>query len=208
VDEVEKSGRAGRDAELASAVRASVERGDVAGATTRVVQDLGPEILGYLMAMTRREIEAHDAFAQFCEDVWRGLAGFRGESSLRTWCYVLARNALRRQWGGAPERHGPHVSPSQAPEVQALAERARTATAEYLRTETKSRFAALRERLEPDDRTLLILRVDRRMAWRDIAAVLGEPPDPRGIERRAAALRKRFERLKLELRALLGAGGD
>lgn len=208
MDEGEKSGRAGRDAELASAVRASVERGDVAGATTRVVQDLGPEILGYLMAMTRREIEAHDAFAQFCEDVWRGLAGFRGESSLRTWCYVLARNAVRRQWGGAPERHGPHVSPSQAPEVQALAERARTATAEYLRTETKSRFAALRERLEPDDRTLLILRVDRRMAWRDIAAVLGEPPEPRGLERRAAALRKRFERLKLELRALLGAGGD
>ncbi|MDC0671559.1 RNA polymerase sigma factor [Nannocystis radixulma] len=197
-----KSGRAELADELAAAVRASLDRGDVADATSRVVRGHGPEILGYLVAMSRREIDAHDAFAQFCEDVWRGLAGFRWQASLRTWCYVVARNALRRQWGGAPERHGLHVSPSQVPE---LAAQVRTATAEYVRTETKSRFAALREQLEPDDRTLLILRVDRRMGWRDIAAVLGEPLDAAGLERRAAALRKRFERLKLELRAQLGA---
>lgn len=200
-----KSGRAELADELAAAVRASLERGDVADATARVVRGHGPEILGYLVAMSRREIDAHDAFAQFCEDVWRGLAGFRWQASLRTWCYVVARNALRRQWGGAPERHGPHVSPSQVPELHELAAQVRTATAEYVRTETKSRFAELRERLEPDDRTLLILRVDRRMGWRDIAAVLGEPLDAAGLERRAAALRKRFERLKLELRAQLGA---
>lgn len=199
-------GRAERDAELASAVRECLARGDVPGATTRVVQVLGPEVLGYLLAMTRREVDAHDAFAQFCEDVWRGLPGFRWESSLRTWCYVLARNALRRLWGGAPERHGPHVSPSQAPELRALAAKVRTATAEHLRTETKSRFAALRERLDADDRTLLILRVDRRMTWREIAAVLGEPPEAEALDRRAAALRKRFERLKLELRAQLDRG--
>lgn len=203
MDEGGTSGRAERDAELESATRASLDRGDVAGATTQIVQGYGPEILGYLLAMSRREIDAHDVFAQFCEDLWRGLAGFRWESSLRTWCYVLARNALRRLRRGAPERHGPHVPPSQAAELHALAERARTATAEYMRTETRSRFAALRERLDPDDRTLLILRVDRRMSWRDIAAVLGEPPEPAALDRRAAALRKRFERLKLELRKQL-----
>lgn len=208
MDEGEKTGRAERDAELVSVVRADLERGDVGGATTRVVQGYGPEILGYLLAMSRREIDAHDAFAQFCENLWLGLAGFRWESSLRTWCYVLARNALRRLWSGAPERHGPHVSPSQAAELHELSERARTATAEYMRTETKSRFAALRERLDPDDRTLLILRVDRRMTWRDIAAVLGEPPEPAALERRAAALRKRFERLKLELRGQLAGRGE
>jgi RNA polymerase sigma-70 factor (ECF subfamily) len=206
VDEGAKSGRVERDAELAEAARACLDRDDVAAATTQVVQGYGPEVLGYLMAMARSEVDAHDAFAQFCEDVWRGLMSFRWEASLRTWCYVLARNALRRQWRGAPERHGQHVPPSQAPELQALALRARTATAEYLRTETKSRFASLREQLDPDDRTLLILRVDRRMAWRDIAAVLGEPPEPAGLARRAAALRKRFERLKVELRAQLGGG--
>lgn len=201
MDEGAKSGRADDIAALARAVRDDVERGDVASATTRVVRGLGPEILGYLTAMSRREADAHDAFAQFCEDVWRGLAGFRWQASLRTWCYVLARNASRRQWHESPGRHGPHVPPSQAPELHELVAQVRTATAEYVRTETKSRFARLRERLDPDDRTLLILRVDRRMGWRDIAAVLGEPLEAADVERRAAALRKRFERLKLELRA-------
>lgn len=192
-------------------MRACLDGGEVTAATRQVVAGYGPQILGYLMAMCRHEADAHDAFAQFCEDVWRGLAGFRWQSSLRTWCYVLARNALVRQQGRRPERHGVHVPPSQAPEMEAMAAQARTMTAEYLRTETKSRLSALREQMDPDDRTLLILRVDRRMAWREIAEVLGEAADPGGVERRAGALRKRFERLKLELRAALvaaGAAGD
>ncbi len=184
-------------------MRAYLERGEHSAATTFAVQGYGPQILGYLLAMSRNEADAHDAFAQFCEDLWRGLAGFRWQSSLRTWSYVIARNALQRQQGKAPGRHGPHVALSQAPELQAIAARARTETAEYMRTETRSRLSALREQLDPDDRSLLILRVDRRMAWRDIAEVLADPAQPVTLERRAAALRKRFERLKLELRELL-----
>lgn len=184
-------------------MRACLERGEHAAATTCAVQGYGPQILGYLLAMSRNEADAHDAFAQFCEDLWRGLAGFRWQSSLRTWSYVIARNALQRQQGKAPGRHGPHVALSQAPELQAIAARARTETAEYMRTETRSRLSALREQLDPDDRSLLILRVDRRMPWRDIAEVLADPAQPVTLERRAAALRKRFERLKLELRELL-----
>jgi RNA polymerase sigma-70 factor (ECF subfamily) len=193
--------------EIEATVRACLERGDHTAATTRAVQGYGPQILGYLLAMSRHEADAHDAFAQFCEDLWRGLAGFRWQSSLRTWCYVIARNALQRQQGRAPARHGPHVALSQAPELQALAAQARTGTAEYLRTETRTRLSALRDRLDPDDRTLLILRVDRRMSWRDIAEVLADPDRPAPLERRAAALRKRFERLKHELREQLLAAG-
>jgi len=72
-----------------------------------------------------------------------------------------------------------------------------------MRTETRTRLSMLRDSLDPDDRTLLILRVDRRMPWRDIAEVLTDPAEPAPLERRAAALRKRFERLKLELREQL-----
>jgi RNA polymerase sigma-70 factor (ECF subfamily) len=195
--------RAARDLEIEAPVRACLERGDPTAAATRAVQGYGPQILGFMLAMSRNEADAHDAFAQFCEDMWRGLAGFRWRSSLRTWSYVIARNALQRQHGQAPARHGPHVALSQAPELQALAAHARTGTAEYLRSETRSRLGELRERLDPDDRTLLILRVERRMSWRDIAEVLGESAEPAALERRAAALRKRFERLKLELREQL-----
>lgn len=197
----DEGGGAGETA-LTEAVRACLAAGDVDGATTLVVQGYGPQILGYLTAMTRVEADARDAFSQFCEDLWRGLAGFRWRSSLRTWSYTLARNALHRQRAAAPQRHGPHVGLS---ELGSVVDRARTTTLESMRTAARSRFAEIRDRLDPDDRTLLILRVDRRMAWRDIAEVLGEDPEPAAIKRRCVALRKRFERLKESLRAQLQA---
>jgi RNA polymerase sigma-70 factor, ECF subfamily len=58
------------------------------------------------------------------------------------------------------------------------------------------RLASLRASLKPEDQTLLILRVDKGLSWKEIANVFAEagdaPPDP-------AALRKRFERLKERL---------
>lgn len=207
-DPQQKDGRGDGEVALVEAVRASLASGDVDGATTLVVQGYGPQILGYLTAMTRDEADARDAFSQFCEDLWRGLVGFRWQSSLRTWSYTLARNALHRQRAAAPQRHGPHVGLSQAPELDALADRLRTTTLESMRTEARSRFAELRDRLDPDDRTLLILRVDRRMAWRDIAEVFGEALEPAALKRRCVALRKRFERLKESLREQLRAGSD
>lgn len=53
----------------------------------------------------------------------------------------------------------------------------------------------MRARLDPDEQTLLILRVDRNLSWKDVAAVMSEP----GHELDAAAVRKRFARLKAKL---------
>jgi RNA polymerase sigma-70 factor (ECF subfamily) len=47
-----------------------------------------------------------------------------------------------------------------------------------------------------------VLRVDRKLAWNELAEVLhdGEGPlDPSGIKREAARLRKRFQLLKERL---------
>jgi RNA polymerase sigma-70 factor (ECF subfamily) len=64
---------------------------------------------------------------------------------------------------------------------------------------------------------LLILRVDRRLDWTEIARVLLEtpehlPPDAAALKREAARLRKRFQIVKDRLRervereGLLGGG--
>ena len=69
---------------------------------------------------------------------------------------------------------------------------------------------ALREQLEPDDQMLLVLRVDRGMEFRDIAVALAEadaPLDAETLEREAARLRKRFERVKERLRELARSEG-
>jgi len=89
---------------------------------------------------------------------------------------------------------------SSAPEVAALAAAARTTTVPWQRTEVKDEVSRLRESLPVDDQTLLILRIDRKMSWREIAHILGETQEP--------ALRKRFERIKERLRALVRPGAE
>jgi RNA polymerase sigma-70 factor (ECF subfamily) len=91
-----------------------------------------------------------------------------------------------------------------------LAAEVRSRTATYLLTEVKDQVRALRDRLTPDDQAILVLRVDRDLPWRDIARIMadeGESLTEPELVRRAAALRKRFERIKDELRALAQAAG-
>jgi RNA polymerase sigma-70 factor (ECF subfamily) len=78
----------------------------------------------------------------------------------------------------------------------------RSGTAEYLRTEARDRVARLRETLEESDRTLFILRLNRELAWNEIARVMSEDEAPSDdkLTQRAAALRKRYERLKDQFR--------
>jgi RNA polymerase sigma-70 factor, ECF subfamily len=173
-------------------------------AATAALRGYGPEVLGYLSAMCRTETDAAEVFSSYCEDMWKGLPKFRWQSSFRTWAYTLARHALYRLGRDPQRRRERNLALSDSPEVFELAEQVRTTTMIHLRTETKNKFTALREQLEPDDRTLLILRVDRKLAWNEIAAIMAdeEEPTPEQLRRGAATLRKRFERAKERLRKL------
>jgi RNA polymerase sigma-70 factor (ECF subfamily) len=173
-------------------------------AATAALRGYGPEVLGYLSAMCRTETDAAEVFSSFCEDMWKGLPKFRWQSSFRTWAYTLARHALYRLGRDPQRRRDRNVALDGTPEVFELAEQVRTTTMIHLRTETKNKFTALRDQLEPDDRTLLILRVDRKLAWSEIAAIMADEqdPTPEQLRRNAATLRKRFERAKERLRKL------
>ncbi len=90
------------------------------------------------------------------------------------------------------------------PEVDELIVRMRTTTLANLGGKRATRAERLRAQLEPDEQMLLTLRLDRELDWREIAVVLeDEPPaDDAAVTRAAAALRKRFERIKEKLRKL------
>lgn len=173
-------------------------------AATLALKKYGPEILGYLSAMSRTETDAAEVFSIFCEDLWKGLPGFRWQSSFRTWSYTLARHALYRLSRDPHRRRERNLALSQSPEVYQVVEHVRTTTMMHLRTEVKTKVQALRDELEPDDRTLLILRVDRKLAWNEIARIMADEaePTPEQIRRGAATMRKRFERAKDRLRKL------
>ncbi len=199
MDEVHREG-------VEAAIRAASERRDGKAAVAAALGAYGPEILGYLLAVLRDEQRAEEVYSDFAEDVVRGLAGFRFESSVRTWLYTVARHACSRHL--AREKRQRTVALSAAPEALDLAAQARTPTPPHARTTIRDGVERLRASLKPDDQTLLILRVDRDMAWLDIARVLSEPgTEPREAELRveSAKLRKRFERLKERLRAMAQA---
>jgi RNA polymerase sigma-70 factor, ECF subfamily len=168
-------------------------------AATRAVEGYGAEVCGFLANVLGSESDAVEVFAQVTEDAWRGLSGFNGQCSLRTWLYVLARHAAARfrrsPWNQRERRTGDAA-------LDTLITQARARTEPWLRTSVKDRFRLLRESLDPDDRALLVLRVDRDLRWEEIARVtLGsESPDAAALKRESERLRKRFQLLKDELR--------
>jgi len=182
-----------------SDVRAAWDAEAFDRAATTALERYGPELLGYLHAMARPPLDPDDLFSELCERLWRKLPEFRWESSLRTWAYVIARNLLRSGFRAARGPRG-RVDALGTSEVSKVADRIRSSTPPHIRTKAKDRLQEIRDGLDPDDQSLLILRVDRNMAWRDIADVLADPDDARSASQRAAALRKRFERLKERLR--------
>jgi len=81
-----------------------------------------------------------------------------------------------------------------APEIlSALPMELRSDTPRHLRTDAKTSVQKLREELSPEEQTLLVLRIDRGLDWREVAEV---------VDAEEAAVRKRFERLRDKLRKL------
>jgi RNA polymerase sigma-70 factor (ECF subfamily) len=191
---------------LETRVRDLCARGDQAGAATAIVQGYGPELLGFLMATHRSPTEANDTFSDVTEAIWRGLPAFAWESTVRTWAYAVARNVTKHRQRTAG-RHGRRVVNATDSFFQGVVHKVRTETTPFLRTESKTRLEALRDALPDEDRALLVLRIDRNLAWNDLARIVGqedgEPPlDDAAVAREAARLRKRFQLVKDRLREL------
>lgn len=180
-------------------IRALLAAGDIDGATTLALRIYGPGLLGFLKSRLHDLAHAREAFAWLAEDLWKGMRGFRAESSVRTWAYAIARNVAYRYADRELRARYAAVPLSQISRASALA--VSLPTSEGL----DARAARLRAQLDEEEQTVLTLRVDKGMDWKDIALVMlfnGEEPDEEAITREAARLRKRFQLLKDKLRKL------
>ncbi|MET0286849.1 MAG: sigma factor [Polyangiales bacterium] len=189
-------------------IRGAVERADYKVAATLALDAYGSEVQRFLRARLRDSTQADDAYLTFSEDLWVGLPAFRWESSLRVWLFTLARNAATRM--GRRRHKEVALSTERGLPVDALAAGARTATVSYLRTSVKDRMRELRQRLDDDEQTLLILRVDRRLEWRELAVVMNEvhaDATEEQLTRASARMRTRFQVAKRKLRTLAQAAG-
>ena len=181
-------------------IRAAIAAGEIDRATEEAIRVYGPELIGWLCSILPPECDAQEAFSRLSEDTWKSFRRFDGRCSVRTWCYMLARHVASRIRTQPRRQHEDLVS-SIPSVVQAVTHVWNTTRAHNQRVHDV--YAEIRSELDEEDQTLLVLRVDRDLAWRDIALVLlGEDADPEEITRKSASLRKQFERVKTRLREL------
>jgi len=186
--------------ELDARTRALIERGEIERATERVLRAYGGELARWLYSILPVEADAQEAFSRMSEELWKSLSRFDGRCSVRTWCYMLARHAAGRV--RASPRKDRELLVSQIPSIQhAMTDAWSTSMVEAKRV--RDVYAEIRSTLDDDDQTLLALRVDRDLSWREIAIVLlGEDAAADEVDKKAASLRKQFERVKERLKQL------
>jgi RNA polymerase sigma-70 factor (ECF subfamily) len=191
-------------------IRAQFDAGDKKKAATTLLEGYGRELLSFLIAHLHDREAASEVFSHFTEELWKSLDGFRWECSARVFCYTLARRAASHYIKDARRRRGRQVSLSRAGPLSAIEEKIRTATLAAARTETRTRIAELRATLPPEDQALILLRVSRRLDWKEIAQVMtyeGETVPNDVLAKEAARLRKRYQVAKDKLRQMAETQG-
>jgi RNA polymerase sigma-70 factor (ECF subfamily) len=177
---------------LEERILAAHGRGAHEEAATEAIRGYGPQILGYLTRALGSPDDAADAFSLFSERLWKGIASFEGRSSVRVWAYRVAWTAALRVADDGYRRRRERLRTSMASRIAAEVV---TRTLADDRARADAGLERLRSGLEPAERALLVLRLDQRLSWREVAEVMRADGD----EVDEGALRKRFERLKEKL---------
>lgn len=191
-------GRSAGDPERA--IRAGHERGDHEEAVTVAMNAYGRELFRFLRATLGNDADAGDVSSDLWLQVWTSFPGFQWRSSFRTWAYSLARHCCAR-FRQSPYRR--RAAPLGDTQISRLELQMRS-TLWYLKDDVRDQLASLRERLDPDQRALLYLRIDQNLPWEEIAAImLGSTADPSAT----ATIRQRFTRLKRQMRKMAQESG-
>jgi RNA polymerase sigma factor (sigma-70 family) len=185
-----------RTAGFEDRVRSLLTAGDTREAATLAWRELGPEVLGFLSGVLG-DVDADEVFSIWGERLWKSLKGFEGRCSIRTWTYVLAlREITRFRKRMRKHAEGPLSELKDVPTAARTPSRSTTATAR------QQQLIALRDELPIEDRMLLILRVDRKLSFDEIALAFADHPEAFIVVdrmRESARLRKRFQLIKQRL---------
>jgi RNA polymerase sigma-70 factor (ECF subfamily) len=143
-------------------------------------------------AMTHGREAAEDILQQTFLSAWRGLAGFRGDASVRTWLFTIARHAVFQREARLA-REPIDETPIDELGIQAgwgQADPERLA----IRSEAHARLSAALASLEPGEREVLTLRELEGLSGDETAALLGVS---------LSAVKSRLHRARLRLAAAL-----
>jgi len=172
------------DAELVRRVR----RGDDSAFST-LVDRHGGRLLGLATSLLGNGADAEDIVQETFAGAFRGLRGFRGRSSIRTWLTrILVKQVARHRRYRRIRRF---LSLEQAAgEGGAAASGAPDATAE---ADVRMDVTAVLARLSEDHRNVVVLREMQAMSYDEIVEVLGVPTGT--VESRLFRARQRLKEL-------------
>lgn len=134
----------------------------------RIVREYQDKIFRLAFSMLGDRAAAEETAQDVLVRVWRGLAGFRAESSLSTWIYAITRNACLTALG---RREAPADS-LEEPAAQRAVER--RAAAGWSATSTPD-AAALLQRLPARYRQVVALFYMQEKSYDEVARMLGLP---------------------------------
>ena len=123
--------------------------------------------------------DASDVLQDVFVKIYRGIKGYKGDSSLRTWIYRIAvhealnhrRGWLRRHW-----REAVSIDDVESASAAVTAEVAANSQGPYQALEQAEREAAVRQALaslSPPYRMVMVLREMEELSYEEIAQVLG-----------------------------------
>lgn len=194
-----------RGGPLDGEVHRLVLAGHTREAADLLISRLSPEIRPFLYRLLGDVVLAEEAHSATCERLWRGLEGFRWSCSLRSWSYIIARREASRCREQSLKAAAAQTTLSAAENLAA-----RTHPTGRLSTTKANVLEDVRSTLSDEDRDLLVLRIERGLAWKEIAlAFLAEDsPDPEVIAREAARLRQRFRSIREDVTSAVSRARD
>jgi len=157
----------------------------------RLYRGLAPAVAGYLRA--QRGAEPDDTTSEVFERVFTHLGGFTGdEATFRSWVFTIAHHRLTDERRRLIRRPTPH---HEVPE-RAAAGRDVDVEGEVLRRLATERVRRMCDRLAPDQRDVMLLRMVATLSIEETAEVLRKSPTAvKALQHRGVgALRRLVER--------------
>ena len=180
---------------------ARAQAGD-AGAFERLSGAYADRLFMLLLRLLGDRGEAEDVAQEVMLRAWRGIAGFRGQSSYFTWLYRIAVNEANRALEKRARR--PASAPLGADELQLPTPPADDPARQAENSELRRALGRALAQLPPALRTAIVLRDVEGLSTQEAAEIAGVSQ---------AALKSRLHQARLRVRAavgdetLLAAGG-
>lgn len=157
-----------------------------ADACRLLLEQYGPEVHGYFRGVLANEADGDDLYQDLAAALWKGLSRFRQSSSVRTWIYAIAHHLISHRLRRYSRKHVVRLDTGHE---LAIENRSTGSAREHAAREHA--VAQMMDTLKPEEREIVILRIERNLAFPEIGTILGCSE---------LTARQRFQRVKARLK--------